>query len=76
MLSSFLLCLPVPVVGPAMPYIDPRTEPGDLLWADRFGPEELEALKRSMGSYAAAGQLQQRPAPAEGGILKRHWWRY
>jgi predicted phage terminase large subunit-like protein len=33
-------------------------------------------LKRSMGSYAAAGQLQQRPAPAEGGILKRHWWRY
>jgi predicted phage terminase large subunit-like protein len=29
-----------------------------------------------MGSYAAAGQLQQRPSPAEGGILKRHWWRF
>jgi predicted phage terminase large subunit-like protein len=55
---------------------DPRTEPGELLWPERFGPAELETLKRSMGSYAAAGQLQQRPSPAEGGILKRHWWKY
>src|ERR1700692_274618 len=29
-----------------------------------------------MGSYAAAGQLQQRPSPAGGGIFKRHWFRY
>ena len=29
-----------------------------------------------MGSYAAAGQLQQRPSPAEGGLIKRHWWRF
>jgi len=33
-------------------------------------------MKRSLGSYGAAGQLQQRPAPAEGAILKRPWWRY
>jgi predicted phage terminase large subunit-like protein len=55
---------------------DPRTEPGELLWPQRFGREEVEGLKRSMGSYAAAGQLQQRPSPAEGGILKRHWWKF
>ena len=55
---------------------DPRTEPGELLWPERFGQEEVEALKRTMGSYAAAGQLQQRPAPAAGGILKRHWWKF
>jgi len=55
---------------------DPRTEPGELLWPQRFGQEEVEALKRTMGSYAAAGQLQQRPSPAEGGILKRHWWKF
>jgi predicted phage terminase large subunit-like protein len=47
-----------------------------LLWPERFGQEEVEALKRTMGSYAAAGQLQQRPAPAAGGILKRHWWKF
>ena len=55
---------------------DPRTEQGELLWPERFGPEEIESLKRSLGSYAAAGQLQQRPSPAGGGILKRHWFRF
>src|SRR5262249_51655398 len=55
---------------------DPRQEAGDLLWPERFGQQEVESLKRTLGSYAAAGQLQQRPAPAEGGILKRSWWRF
>lgn len=27
-----------------------------------------------MGPYAAAGQLQQRPEPQGGGIIKRDWW--
>lgn len=33
-------------------------------------------MKVSLGSYASAGQLQQRPSPAGGGIIKRHWFRY
>jgi phage terminase large subunit-like protein len=74
------LCLPAEYEGPTrstmIGWSDPRTEAGELLWPERFGPDEINALKRSMGSYASAGQLQQRPAPAEGGILKRHWWRY
>ena len=74
------LCLPAEYEGPTRSTVigwsDPRTEAGELLWPDRFGPDEIDTLKRSMGSYASAGQLQQRPAPAEGGILKRHWWRY
>jgi hypothetical protein len=49
--------------------------PGDLLWADRFPQEVLEQYKVRLGSYAYAGQFQQRPSPAEGGILKRSWWR-
>jgi predicted phage terminase large subunit-like protein len=55
---------------------DPRTEAGELLWPPRYGRSELDKLKRSLGSYRYAGQFQQRPAPAEGGMLKRHWWRY
>jgi predicted phage terminase large subunit-like protein len=55
---------------------DPRTEEGEPLWAEHVPVSELERLKRSLGSYRAAGQLQQRPAPAEGGILKRRWWRF
>jgi predicted phage terminase large subunit-like protein len=55
---------------------DPRTEQGQLLWPDRFGSKEIADLKISLGSYAAAGQLQQRPSPSGGGIIKRHWFRY
>lgn len=51
-------------------------EEEDLLWPEREGPEEIAAQKVAMGSYAYAGQYQQRPAPAEGGILKRYWWRF
>lgn len=50
-------------------YADPRTQPGDLLWPERFGPDEINALKVSLGPYGAAGQLQQRPTPREGAII-------
>jgi len=36
----------------------------------------LEELKVILGSYWYAGQYQQRPTPAEGGIFKRASWRY
>jgi len=74
------LCLPAEFEGArrrtSIGWSDPRTESGELLWPQRFGPEELATLKRSLGSYAAAGQLQQRPSPAEGGSFKRNWWRF
>jgi predicted phage terminase large subunit-like protein len=49
-------------------------EPGDLLHPSREGPGAMERAKRDMGSMAFAGQYQQRPTPAEGGILKLHWF--
>lgn len=55
---------------------DPRREPGELLWPARYGAAELAELKTRLGSYGAAGQLQQRPSPATGGIFLRHWWRF
>lgn len=74
------LCLPAEYEGPSrvtsLGFADPRTEIGELLWSDRFGPKEIDDLKISLGSYGAAGQLQQRPSPAGGGIIKRHWFRY
>lgn len=50
-------------------WTDPRKKEGELLWHDRFGPEEVAKLENALGPYAAAGQLQQRPAPREGGII-------
>jgi len=74
------LCLPAEyeprVYVSGIGWSDPRTKDGALLWPDRFGPDELEKLKRSLGSYGAAGQLQQRPTPRGGGMIKRAWWKF
>ena len=53
---------------------DPREEPGQLLWPERFGEAEVALLEKQMGPYTAAGQLQQRPEPPGGGVIKREWW--
>lgn len=53
---------------------DQRTEPGQLLSPARFNAEALARLKADLGEEKAAGQLQQRPAPAGGAIFKREWW--
>jgi len=47
---------------------------GTLLSPDRFGEEEVKSLERTLGKYGAAGQLQQRPEPQGGGIIKSEWW--
>jgi predicted phage terminase large subunit-like protein len=74
------LCLPAEFEGSkratSIGWSDPRELPGELLWPDRFGQVEIETLKVSLGSYGVAGQLQQRPTPAGGGIFKRHWFKY
>ena len=53
---------------------DPRTNEGELLWPERFGEPEVKALEKALGPWAAAGQLQQRPEPKGGGVIKREWW--
>lgn len=53
---------------------DPRTEPGELLFPALFPRAVIEKAKRDLGSYAFAGQHQQKPSPAEGGIFQRAWF--
>lgn len=54
---------------------DPRTEEGELLWPERFGEVEVKRLESKLGGpWAVAGQLQQRPEPKGGGVIKREWW--
>jgi len=53
---------------------DWREEEGELLWPERFGDREVAMLEGQLGPWAAAGQLQQRPEPKGGGIIKREWW--
>ena len=55
---------------------DPRTIEGELLFPDRFSREVVERDKEVMGSFAFAGQMQQRPVPREGGLFKREWFKF
>jgi predicted phage terminase large subunit-like protein len=57
-------------------WTDPRTVEGELMFPERFPPHVIERDKKAIGSYAWAGQMQQRPAPIGGGIIKDEWWQY
>ena len=54
---------------------DPRIEEGALLCPQRFGAKEVDGLKKKLGTFGASGQLQQRPAPREGGMVKDYWFK-
>ena len=54
---------------------DPREEPDELLWPERFPRDVVDRLKTTMGPFAASAQLQQQPAPRGGGIIDRMWWK-
>lgn len=72
-----------PAATARVPYKDPREggPDGVLAWPERFSRDYLESdLKPSLrawgGSYAEAGQLQQRPSPRGGGMFKKAGWKY
>ncbi len=48
-------------------------EEGDILNPQRYDKESLAGLKKSMGSLQYSGQMQQRPAPADGNVFKKAW---
>lgn len=49
---------------------------GELLWESRFPEKKVNAIKRSVGSRVWAALYQQRPAPDEGNLVQRDWWKY
>ena len=52
-------------------------EPGEPLWPEHgYDKEWMEAKKKEVGSRTWAALYQQRPSPAEGGIIRRGWWQY
>lgn len=58
----------------AIGWTDPRTRDGELLDPKRF-PRAAVVELQGMGSFAYAGQYQQRPTAREGGMFKRAWFR-
>jgi predicted phage terminase large subunit-like protein len=71
------LCLPAEY-EPSHPFVwprDPRSVEGESLDVVRLPSHRLVELKRDLGSYGYAGQMQQRPSPDGGGMFKRAWWK-
>lgn len=56
-------------------FIDPRTVEGELLSPARFPPDVVKAEKRRLGTNGTLAQLQQRPVPVGGTIVKLDWFR-
>lgn len=46
------------------------------MFPNRFPQSVVDRDKKALGSYAWAGQMQQRPSPAGGGIFRDEWWQY
>jgi len=53
---------------------DERRRTDELLWPELFPERVVEEMERDLGSRRAAGQLQQRPAPADGEMFRRPWF--
>ena len=52
-----------------------RRKAGEALHPERESLETLEKIRRTIGEWNFAGQYQQTPAPAGGGMIKAAWLR-
>jgi predicted phage terminase large subunit-like protein len=48
----------------------------EILWPERYSPEEVEGLRRTVGAMWWSALYQQRPAPAEGALFKKEWFKF
>lgn len=79
------LCLPAEFEGnrKCVTYVrnerffeDPRTVEGEVLFPALHPQHVLDSNKKTLGSMGYAGQFQQRPGAAEGGMFRYSWWRF
>lgn len=49
---------------------------GDALWPEKWDRKALQNIRKTIGSYWFSALYQQSPAPSEGNIFKRKWWRF
>lgn len=57
-----------------MPALDESEQ--NALWPEAYDVEELLSIKRMLGPTFWNSLYQQNPTPKEGGIIKRHWFKY
>lgn len=70
------ICLPMEFDTTRADKRDPRKLEGELLFPQRFPQFYLAEQKTILGPFGYAGQMQQNPMPAGGGIFQIEWWRF
>ena len=73
-LPAFYESRPTFISKTILNFVDPRTKEGEALWEAGMPKKRLQVLALELGSYAAAGQLQQRPSPVGGGQINGRWF--
>lgn len=69
-------CSTVPLKTGQQSWIDPRKTEGELLWPNGLTADVVDKIKRNLRTeYNIAGQLQQRPSPKTGGLIKVEWFK-
>mgnify|MGYP000679600677 CR=1 FL=1 len=58
----------------SLPWTDPRTEEGEVMWLTRHRDPELRQHEIDMTPGVVAAQNQQRPAPEGGLVFMRDWF--
>ncbi len=69
------ICIPAEISDDLKPKSLSKHYEDGLFWKDRFSQAILDDYKSALGSYGYAGQLQQRPTPADSGMLQKNWFR-
>jgi len=62
-------------IGTSLNWVDPRKE-GEFIHPERYAENEKADEYKGLGSYGWAGQMQQRPAPLGGGLIKREYFSF
>jgi len=68
------ICIPAELSDDLKPQHLEEHYKNGLFWEERFGREILDDYKSALGSYGYAGQLQQRPTPADSGMIQKNWF--
>ncbi|MDR1037294.1 MAG: phage terminase large subunit [Deltaproteobacteria bacterium] len=66
-------CLSYPAIADCD---EPHRKAGEALHPQRFSLKALEKIRQNIGSFEFAALYQQRPAPDEGAVFRRDWFRH
>ena len=69
------ICIPAELSDDLKPKSLSKFYEDGLFWKERFSQVILDDYKSALGSYGYAGQLQQRPTPADSGMLQKDWFK-